>query len=375
MARSCVSTCVKRLAFDMTGEMPIIRERAYARAGLVGNPSDGYHGKTISLIVRNLFADVILYEWDEIELLWSSEDKSRFASIQELADDVRLHGYYGGIRLVKATIKRFGDFCRAEGLPLHDRRFAVRYESTSPRQVGLAGSSAIIIATLRCLMRFYDLAVPKHILPSLALAVETKELGIAGGLQDRVIQTYEGLVYMDFDKTRTKRHVQTHAQQHQEYEYGAYEELDPALLPPLYVAYKSDVGEPTEVFHNDIQSRFLSEEPAVVQAMQALAALAEEARVQLLERRIGRLEQLIDTNFDIRRSIYTLPTAQIAMIERARNVGVSASFAGSGGAIVAVCSDAGMFDRLRTESRSIGCVVIKPIVAERRRDPLRRQAR
>jgi glucuronokinase len=355
----------------MTGQMPIIRERAYARAGLVGNPSDGYHGKTISLIVRNLFADVILYEWDEIELLWSSEDKSRFASIQELADDVKLHGYYGGIRLVKATIKRFGDFCRAEGLPLHDRRFAVRYESTIPRQVGLAGSSAIIIATLRCLMRFYDVSVPRHILPSLALAVETRELGIAGGLQDRVIQTYEGLVFMDFDTARTQKHAQTH----EAYEYGAYEELDPALLPPLYIAYKSEVGEPTEVFHNDIRSRFLSEEPAVVQAMQALAALAEEARAQLLEGRIERLEQLINTNFDIRRSIYTLPAAQIAMIERARNVGVSAAFAGSGGAIVGVCGDGGRFDRLRSELRSIGCVVIKPIVAERRREPLRHQAR
>ena len=359
----------------MTGQLPIIRERAYARAGLVGNPSDGYHGKTISLIVRNLFADVILYEWDEIELLWSSEDKSRFASIQELTDDVKVHGYYGGVRLVKATIKRFGDFCRAEGLPLHDRRFTVRYESTIPRQVGLAGSSAIIIATLRCLMRFYDVAVPQHLLPSLALAVETRELGIAAGLQDRVIQTYEGLVYMDFDKKRTKTHLQTHANKREEYEYGAYEPLDPALLPPLYIAYKSDVGEPTEVFHNDIRARFSSEEPAVVQAMQALAALAEEARAQLLERRTGRLEQLINTNFDIRRSIYTLPPAQIAMIERARSVGVSASFAGSGGAIVGVCGDDGMFDRLRSELRSIGCIVIKPIVAERRRDPLRRQAR
>ena len=49
--------------------MLLIRKRAYARAGLVGNPSDGYHGKTISLIVRNLRAEVVLYEWDEVELV------------------------------------------------------------------------------------------------------------------------------------------------------------------------------------------------------------------------------------------------------------------------------------------------------------------
>ena len=30
--------------------MEIIRKRAYARAGLLGNPSDGYNGKTISTL-------------------------------------------------------------------------------------------------------------------------------------------------------------------------------------------------------------------------------------------------------------------------------------------------------------------------------------
>ena len=49
--------------------MLLIRKRAYARAGLVGNPSDGYHGKTISLIVRNLYAEVVLYEWEDVELV------------------------------------------------------------------------------------------------------------------------------------------------------------------------------------------------------------------------------------------------------------------------------------------------------------------
>ena len=34
--------------------------------------------------------------------------------------------------------------------------------------------------------------------PGLALAAE-QELGIAAGLQDRVVQTFGGLVYMDFD--------------------------------------------------------------------------------------------------------------------------------------------------------------------------------
>ena len=39
--------------------MIIIRKRGCARAGLLGNPSDGYHGKTISIIVRDFWAEVV----------------------------------------------------------------------------------------------------------------------------------------------------------------------------------------------------------------------------------------------------------------------------------------------------------------------------
>src|SRR5262249_22001393 len=131
--------------------MLLIRRRAYARAGLIGNPSDGYHGKTISLIVRNMYAEVVLYEWEDVELVLSEDDLSRFRSVQELERDVKLHGYYGGIRLVKATIKKFVEYCQRQQCALHDRNFSIRYQTTIPRQLGMAGSSAIIVATLRCL--------------------------------------------------------------------------------------------------------------------------------------------------------------------------------------------------------------------------------
>jgi glucuronokinase len=124
----------------------------------------------------------------------------------------------------------------------------VRYQTTIPRQVGLAGSSAIIVATLRCLMEFYDVQMPLEAQPTFVLLVEQEELGITVGLQDRVIQVYEGLVYMDFDRSR-ERIVDGLTR------YW-YEPMDPALLPPLYVAHHETLGEPTEVFHNNIRERF-----------------------------------------------------------------------------------------------------------------------
>src|SRR4051812_8118564 len=100
--------------------MHLIRRRAYARAGLVGNPSDGYNGRTISLILKNFWAEAVLYEWDDLELVLGAESTNRFGSIHELVRDVKLHGYYGGIRLVKAAVKKFAEYCVRQKIDLHD---------------------------------------------------------------------------------------------------------------------------------------------------------------------------------------------------------------------------------------------------------------
>ena len=330
--------------------MLLIKKKAYARCGLIGNPSDGYFGKTLSLVVPNFFAEVTLYEWDEVELVFSHDDQVRFSSVDDLVRDVQLHGYYGGIRLVRATIKKFVDYCRRRSIPLRKDNFSVRYQSNIPRLVGLAGSSAIIVATLRCLMEFYDIVIPLEIQPSLVLSVEAEELGIAAGLQDRVIQIYEGLVYMDF--AQDKMH------ESDGYQCGVYERLDAALLPPLYVAFNPSVASPTERTHGDLRMRFNSGETAVVEAMAEFARLTVEAKNTLIEGQPQRLAGLIDENFDLRRSICRLPAGQIDMVERARHAGASAKFAGSGGAIIGTYPDRDTLARLQAEFKQTGCEVI-----------------
>ncbi len=333
--------------------MELIRKKAYARAGLMGNPSDGYHGKTISLSLGNLWSQVTLYEWDQIEIIWSQEDRSRFDSIEQLADDVVLHGYYGGVRLVKATIKLFVDYCRRENIKLHDLNFSVRYESNIPRQVGLAGSSAIIIATLRCLMDFYQIEIPLAIQPSLALAVEREELGIGAGLQDRVSQVFQGAVFMDFAEAEMTAH--------QGFPCGVYEPINPELLPPLYVAYSTDQSEPTEVVHNDLRARFERGDAEVIAAMTRFAELTELFRRGLDQHDRQELERLIDANFDLRHSICNIAPGQLKMVELAREAGATAKFAGSGGAIIGTYRDASGYERLQERLGSIVCQVIQQI--------------
>ncbi len=336
-----------------------IRTEAFARAGLIGNPSDGYFGKTISFVIRNYSARIELTEAKKIELVPNERDHSTFDSIEQLVADVALYGYYGGLRLLKATVKKFFHECEKRGVKLHERCFRLKYHSTIPERVGMAGSSAIITACLRALMKFYGLtdeSIPKAVQPNLILSVENEELGIPAGLQDRVIQTYEGVVFMDFDKQKMERAG-----------HGVYEEIDPRLLPPLYVAFKSKLGEGTEVPHNDIRKRWLAGDQEVHDAMKQWAALAQEVRDRLVAGKGHSIAPLLDANFDLRRKIYgnMMAEGNVQMVDTARKVGCSAKFTGSGGAIVGTYDGEAMFESLVEKMRPLGVTVCKPQIVPR----------
>jgi glucuronokinase len=327
----------------------LIRTKAYARAGLVGNPSDGYFGKTISFIIRDYCAEVVLYETPELRIEPNQRDDRVFGSIEELANDVRTFGYYGGVRLLKASVKRFFDHCAKERIELHGRNFTLRYSSNVPPQVGMAGSSAIITACWRALMGFYGVDIPQHLLPSLVLSVENDELGIPAGLQDRVIQSYEGVVFMDFNRASIEQRG-----------HGIYETLDPALLPPVFVAYTTKLSEGTEVFHNDIRGRWNRGERDVVSAMYQWANLAQRVRDMLLAGDGAKIGPLLNENFDLRRRLYKISQGNVDMVETARSCGASAKFTGSGGAIVGTYQDETMFQELKAQLEPKGMVVLKP---------------
>lgn len=312
----------------------IICHRIGARVGLVGNPSDGFGGKTISSLISDFSASVMLWESPKLDILpHPLFDPMSFASLQDLVTTASFDGYYGGIRLLYATCKRFYEWCSEAGIQLDGGNFSLQYETNIPRQVGLAGSSALVTATLRCLMDFYGLSardIPLPFQPGLVLSVETEELGIAAGLQDRVVQVYGGAVYMDFspDYMATLGH-------------GRYVRMDTSLLPPLYLAYAplpSDSGR----IHSTVRYRYEQGDPQVVEGMRRLATLTDEARGALEAQDIEALGRVMNENFDLRRRIYgdeCLGATNLKMIDLARDLGLPAKFPGSGGAIVGICPD------------------------------------
>lgn len=327
----------------------IVRTKAFTRAGLAGNPSDGYFGKTLSVTFKNYYAEVTMYETPDIEILPNNRDHSYFENLEHLVKDVNRHGYYGGIRLIKAAAKKFFDYCQEKGIVLADKNFTVRYDSTIPVQVGMAGSSAIVTATIRALMTFYGVEVLKPQIPNLILSVETDELRISAGLQDRVVQTYEGLVYMDFDK----KLMETQG-------FGDYQCMDANLLPPIYLAYLADLSEISGIAHGKLRGRFEAGETAVIDAMKYFAERAEMARDCLLNHEPEKMHQIMNDNFDKRREIFPISRMNLEMVSLARSVGASAKFSGSGGAIVGTYEDEKMFEKLKSKLAEISAVVIKP---------------
>ncbi len=320
--------------------MPI-HASANARIGLLGNPSDGYFGRTIACTIDNFAATVELNPSRRLTLIPNPAfDPTEFDSLDGLSQTVRRDGYYGGLRLIYATCKKFAEFCEGHEIPLRSENFSLRYNTTIPRQVGLAGSSAIITATVRALRAFYDIGddlISKNIQPNLVLSVEEEDLDIRAGLQDRVAQTWGGLVYMDFDREL----LETRG-------YGEYESIELDELPLLFLVY-TDKPKDSGKVHSDVRARWHQGDAAIIDGMEELAQIAADGKTALTDGDFGTLSALMDRNFGIRLRMFgedVIGAENMKMINIAREEGASAKFCGSGGAIVGLCESKTQFDRL-----------------------------
>jgi len=328
--------------------------RTCARVGILGNPSDGFYGKTIALSIANYWAEVTIIESEHIHLKRHKlNDPTDFGSLADLHSVSKREGYQGGLRLMQATCKKFYEYCTQHGISIARKNFTLSYDTNIPRQVGLAGSSAIVTSVLQCLMQFFNLTssdIRKVDQPNFVLSVEMDELGINAGLQDRVIQAYSGLVYMDFAKDRmdTTGH-------------GNYIELDTRALPDMWLSYLADPSDSGKM-HNDVRIRFNRGDEEVCAGMKQFGDITTRGKAALAKQDHATLADLMDENFALRRKLYTdgaLGDANLQMVGIAQKHGAAAKFSGSGGAVVGLCRDPSKKLALREELESAGFVFVE----------------
>ncbi len=271
-----------------------------ARIGLLGNPSDGYFGQCISLPVWNWEARVSLTPAKEVEL---PED-----------DGLR--------RIMDATIQVFED--RFDSV---QNGFSAEVTTTIPRQVGLAGSSAIEMAFMRCLMEHTSSVSPDpRELAELVQSVETDILGMVAGLQDRLPQAYGEMLHMDFRRDLMEGRG-----------YGEYTSLNTSPLPPLWLAHAPS-GDDSGAVHSDIARRWEEGDSEMVAIIAELARGAELGMLAIESGENAFLSLLIDANFDLRTELFGAAALgeTFEMVELARSLGSCAKQSGSGGAIFGI---------------------------------------
>ena len=69
-----------------------IKTHAYPRVGLIGNPSDGYHGRTIAFTFKNFRAEILMGE-DSTRISFVNRE-SKVESVHELCSHIRHQGYW-----------------------------------------------------------------------------------------------------------------------------------------------------------------------------------------------------------------------------------------------------------------------------------------
>ncbi|MGC8846789.1 MAG: GHMP kinase, partial [Candidatus Hydrogenedens sp.] len=127
-----------------------------------------------------------------------------------------------------------------------------------------------------------------------------------------------------------------------------------------FIAYRKELSEGSEVFHNNVRQRWLDGDPEVHQAMHDFAEYAQTFRDLLWAGKKEEVGIWMDKNFDRRKTIYNLDPRQVRLVDVARAVGAHAQFTGSGGAIVGIYKDNTMYEQIVKALQAENAVVLKP---------------
>ena len=231
----------------------------------------------------------------------------------------------------------FQEDCIASGLAIEASGFKLELDTDIPRQVGLAGSSAVITAVIRCMLTHHGLgtALPPHAIADMILKVETERLDIHGGLQDRLPQAYNRMLHMDFREELMIGRG-----------WGAYSHMDESLLPKMWLAH-GGIGEESGKVHADMPRRWAEQEPVMVRVINELAWCAHRGKEALLAGDVEALSTEINRNFDLRTELFGEEALgeNLTMVKLARELGSCAKQPGSGGAIIGIIPDDDFMER------------------------------
>lgn len=303
---------------------------ATARAGVAGNPSDALGGAAVAVPIDHLMARVELVDADTMSIERAGAPAS-LGSVTALVEHTERYGHDGGDRLVTAAIVTLRHHLRRQDLDVDDRPFRAAWSTDIPRSVGLAGSSALVIATLRALASRWQAQLTPGEIAALALAAESDELGIAAGWMDRAVQAHGRPTLVD---TRSPDPNGT----------PSMRLVEPGAAVELVVAWDPAGAAPSGRLHGDLRAALTAGDPQVRAAVDELVVAAHDAAAAMASGDVAALADAVARSCVLRSRLGALDEITASMAAAVRAVGGAATSAGSGGAILAVPSAAGAAD-------------------------------
>lgn len=286
----------------------MIKSTTAGRAGIIGNPTDGYGGTMIACSVKNnAIATIenhdkllVQNEFGKTALRWENDFENK-------------GDYFDIFRSVLRYLKAY------------DIKAKITTRSNIPVQAGLAGSTAILSSLLSAVMVYMGKEVNRYQLAEINRDIELNYLKCQCGYQDAYMTTFGGLNYLDF---RGKAYYK----EWQKEQYATVENLSQFVDELPFVVAHTGTKHNSGNFHRPLRERWLDGEPAVVKGYNEIVDIAREGKRALLDKNWDELAYLMNKNHDIQDGLADSGQQNNYMIKAAReNGGLAAKLAGAGG--------------------------------------------
>ena len=288
---------------------------APGRAGIIGNPTDGYGGSLVSCAIKDR-ATAIIVPADQLII-----ENETGKTVLKWENDFANRGDHFDI--VRSVLRYFR---------LYDLKARIRTETRIPEQAGLAGSTAIIAAVLTAVSAYIGKSFNRYFLAELNRIIELNYMKCQCGYQDAYMTTFGGLNYLDF---RGKEYYKDlHSEQ-----YATVENLAEYISELPFIVAHTGIKHHSGQFHKPLRERWLEGDPVVAKAYEDITALAREGKKALINRRWEHLGYLMNENHRIQDSIADSGEQNNYMIRVARKngaLGAKLAGAGGGGTIIAL---------------------------------------
>jgi len=254
----------------------MIKVSAPGRAGIIGNPTDGYGGSMIACSTKNR-AYVTIERADDLII---ENDMGKV--VLKWENDFDNQGDY--FDLVRSVLRYF---------KLYDMKGKIKSSTDIPVQAGLAGSTALLSCILAAVSAYAGISYNRYELAEVNRSIELNYMKTHCGYQDAYMTSFGGLNYPGFSRQGILQGPLIVSF------YAVVEPLSSYVKTLPFVVAHTGVKHHSGSFHKPLRDRWLEGEETVVNAYRDIAHLAREGKKALIKGDWDQLAYLMNKNHEI----------------------------------------------------------------------------